>query len=466
MGLFNRIRAYLAEEDSEEIEEANPKDKQDDFSLMDEIEEDITADISNDISDFGEAPEDMEIFPENTNEEEPRKKRFSLKGLFGRTKDKKEADNPDLELSKEVADFGNTISVRASELKAVQDFCEQLVDATTHMREISAEYSLVTRYLTDIQRIEELPVEMAKEIIEIATKIETLDKNRENYIQSKNLLPPEQYNTIAAHESEILDAIKNLYDMEMRDGVLKNDMGYLEGEKEDLKFMRDEFSDSIARLRGIIITILTIFLITNCMLIVYSVTTKNSVVLFSLFTGLIAVVAFTISYLQYRSIRHEFRENEAKIKRAVSLQNKVKAKYINNTNTVDYIYEKYGVSSAKELEYRYIQYNTMVSDREKYNKTNNNLKRLCDDLTLRLDRIGVEDPDVWTKQISALVDRREMVEIKHSLNQRRQKLRESMVSCDKIKSNANMALKLAMVENPGMEEIIKKQLAPYGIDVE
>ena len=32
-------------------------------------------------------------------------------------------------------------------------------------------------------------------------------------------------------EDDIPDTIKNLNDMEMRDSMLKNDMGYLEGEK-------------------------------------------------------------------------------------------------------------------------------------------------------------------------------------------------------------------------------------------
>lgn len=445
MGLFDRFKAYLAEEEPEETEKDNTK---------------VNPDVDlEELLDEGKA--------ELSEADSTHKNKFSLKKLFGRRKEttEKEKDIPE-GVSQEARSVNNSISLRASEVKAVQDFCEQLVDVSTQINDISREYSLVTRYLTDIQRIEELPVDMATEIVDIATKIETLDKNRQKYIQSKNLLPPEQYNVLSTHEDEIVDAIKNLYDMEMRDGVLKNDMGYLEGEKEDLKYMRGEYSGSISRLRGIIITILIMFLLTNCMLILYSVSTRKSVVEVSLITGLIAMIAFTISYLQYRSIRHEFRENEAKIKRAVSLQNKVKAKYINNVNTVDYIYEKYGVSSGKELEYRWIQYNTMVSDAEKYNKTNNNLKRFCDELTLRLDRIGVEDSDVWTKQISALIDRREMVEIKHSLNQRRQKLRDNMVICDKIRSNAIAALNVAMKTNPGMEEIIKKQLSPYGIQIE
>lgn len=447
MGLFDKLKAYLAEDETEDADNETLHNEEDYQELPDDDEEEASSEGG------------KETQNETQNET---KKGFSLKKLFGRRKTEKDEASTE-GLSEEVRTMK---TLKVSEAKVVQDFCEQLVEVSVKMNDISREYSLVTRYLTDIQRIEELPLEMAEEIVDIAQKIQTLDKNRQMYIASKNLLPPEQYSVMSAYEDEVVEAIKNLYDMEMRDGVLKNDMGYLEGEKEDLKYMRGEYSDGISKLRGIIIAILTLFLLTNCMLIVYTITTKKNVIVISLFTALIAMIAFTISFLHYQSIKREFKVNEAKIKRAVSLQNKVKAKYINNVNTVDYIYEKYGVSSGKELEYRWIQYNTMVEDAEKYNKTNNNLKRYCDELTLRLDRIGVEDPDVWTKQLSALVDRREMVEIKHGLNQRRKKLRDNMATCEKIKSNAIMAIKAALTENPVMEEVVKKQLSPYGLKVE
>lgn len=395
-------------------------------------------------------------------------------GLFSKIKkylaekDSDEAEEEkleeDMELSSEVKEI-SVASLTASEAETIQDFCEQLIDVSAHSVEIKREYGIVTSYLTDIQRIEELPVDIANEIVDTASKIVTLEKNREVYVQSEQLLAPEQYNKIAKYEEEVVEAIKNLNDMEMREGMLKNDMSYLEGEKEDLKFMRNEYAGSIARIRGIVITILIILLITNTMFFAYAYTTKNSVVVYSLLSVAIAAFAFVICFVNYQSIIKNFKENEAKIKRAVSLQNKVKAKYINNVNTVDYIYSKYGINSAKELEYLWEQYNIMVRDAEKYNKANNNIRRLCNDLVLMLTKIGLEDPEVWTKQTSALVDRREMVEIKHSLNVRRQKLRENLSTCDKIKENAITAINAALEENPGLEEIISKQLSPYGINI-
>ena len=71
------------------------------------------------------------------------------------------------------------------------------------------------------------------------------------------------------------------------------------------------------------------------------------------------------------------------------------------------------------------------------------------------------DPMVWKNQTNALIDRREMVEIKHGLNVRRQKIREKMASCEKIRQNATAALKASIAANPGIESYIRELLATY-----
>ena len=119
----------------------------------------------------------------------------------------------------------------------------------------------MTDYLVDIQRIEELPVNLAEDIIDTAKEIERLDGNRSKYQQSENLLTTEQYRTMQRLEDDIPDTIKNLNDMEMQDSMLKNDMGYLEGEKEDLKYARVEDTDNAYRIRSVLIVVLVLFLL-------------------------------------------------------------------------------------------------------------------------------------------------------------------------------------------------------------
>ena len=366
------------------------------------------------------------------------------------------------ELCKEVKE---TVSSN-SERKTVGDFCEQLVDVTYHMDEMKREYKLVTDYLVDIQRIEELPVNMAEELVETAKNIEKLDGTRNTYQKSEELLTMEQYNTMKRLEANVPETIKNLIDMELRDTMLKNDMGYLEGEKEDLKYARVEDTDNAYRIRGALIAVLVLFLVISVTLLMVALMTKGNVMLPAAIEGAVAVVCFTVCYLQYAKLGRRIKETDAKIRRAISLLNKVKAKYINNTNTLDYIYEKYDVNSAKELEYRWGLYNQMQQDAKRYSKASEQYERLCDELITKLTNIGLTDPLVWPNQTSALIDRREMVEIKHGLNVRRQKIREKVASCEKIRDNARNALAAAIRANPGIESYIKELLASYNLSMD
>lgn len=429
MGLFQKIRAYLNEDDAE-------------YDALVEEEERLREERR------------RQRNQSRTEKNKERARRAAEKAV--------RQERVDPEIRKEVKE---TVSSN-SEKKTVGDFCEQLVDVSYHMDEMRREYKVVTDYLVDIQRIEELPVNLAEEIVQTAKNIEKLDGNRNLYQQSENLLTMEQYNTMKNQESQVPDTIKSLMDMEMRDSMLKNDMSYLEGEKEDLRYARVEDTDNSYRIRGVLIAVLVLFLIISATLLIVAVVSKQNVTLPAAIEGAVAAVCFAVCYVRYVEMSRRIRETDAKIKRAVSLLNKVKAKYINNTNTMDYIYEKYDVNSVKELEYRWELYNQMQRDAKRYSQASEQYEKNCDKLIKQLANIGLSDPLVWPNQTSALIDRREMVEIKHGLNARRQKLREKIASCEKIRDNARNALTASIHANPDIESYIKELLASYNLSLE
>lgn len=455
MGLLDKFKAYLNEEDPADYQEAGADSLSKERSKESDMESDEAVE---------QALED-ELEDELDQDSKPVKK-FTwgarLKNVLASASKKKSKLNMDDEDVIEEVRQTKTIN---AEIKAVQDFCEQLVDVSYHMEDLKREYQVVTSYLTDIQRIEELPIEMANELIDNAKRIEMLDKNRNTYLQSENLLSMEQYKTIARLEDEVVDTIKTLNEMEVRDGMLKNDMSHLEGEKESLKYRRKECAVGVERLRGVLGTVLILFFITALAVVWFALSTKENVTMYALILGAIVMVIFAACYAKYVDYKSEIREADAKYKRAVSLLNKVKAKYINNTSTLDYIYEKYGVNSSKELEYMWAQYDTMNKDAMRYSQANNDFRVYCDQLVKKLEKIGVKDPLVWPKQTNALIDRREMVEIKHSLNLRRQSIREKLATCEKIRDNAKIAIKASVELNPALESFVKEVLSPFRVSM-
>ncbi len=444
MGLLDKFRAYLNEEEPEDSEE----------QLSDQL-------------DYMESDDDF-LDEDSVLDKEGKKppKKFTwgarLKTIISSLSGKK--DSIDMSDEDVVEEMRQTKTVNA-EVKAVQDFCEQLVDVSYHMEDLRKEYQVVTSYLTDIQRIEELPIDIAHDLIENAKRIEMLDKNRQTYLQSENLLTMEQYKTMVRLEDEVVDTIKTLNEMEQRDALLKHDMGHLEGEKESLKYRRRDCSVGIDRLRAVLGTVLILFLLTTMVVIWYGLSTRANVTIPALTIGAIVMVVFAACYAKYMDYKQEIKEADAKVKRAVSLLNKVKAKYINNRSTLDYIYEKYGVNSSKELEYMWAQYDTMNKDAMRYTQANNDFRVYCDQLVKTLERIGLRDPLVWPKQTNALIDRREMVEIKHSLNMRRQSIREKLATCEKISDNAKVAIRASVELNPALESFVKELLTPFKVNV-
>lgn len=67
-----------------------------------------------------------------------------------------------------------------------------------------------------------------------------------------------------------------------------------------------------------------------------------------------------------------------------------------------------------------------MREQEKYRQTNEDLNYYYDKLVRMLKKCELYDSRVWIEQPLALVEPREMVELKHNLLVRRQKLREKI----------------------------------------
>jgi uncharacterized protein YukJ len=81
------------------------------------------------------------------------------------------------------------------------------------------------------------------------------------------------------------------------------------------------------------------------------------------------------------------------------------------------------VRSAKELSQNWDYYLEAVKEREKYQRTNEDLEYFNGRLVRQLSKYRFYDAKVWISQAQAIIDPKEMVEVKHEMIGRRQKLR-------------------------------------------
>lgn len=377
-----------------------------------------------------------------------------LRGLFG---SKKKEEKKELESMTEEHEL--------SDSEELSHHLSQIVDRTYELEDLKREYELVTSYFSDIQRIEQMPDSQRYMLEDDARKIMMLEEKRKTLREAPKRIPPDKYKLFLRLETDIPDVIERLKEMEDMRGKIKRDLEYLEGEKNALKYEEEDLRQKQAFIRRIALTlgfIAALSLITFLM-----INMQFGIDL----TAIGAIVAIVVIVIEFFLILAHFRAEEErnlahrKQNRAIVLQNKVKIKWLNNTNTLDYLYAKYETNSRKELEYNWEQYKLMQEEERKYRQNSGDLKIYQDELIANLKRAGVKDSAVWLRQVSAFVDKREMVEVKHSLNVRRQRLRDQMKENEETRQNSFVCVKGILTEHPELKEQAREVLTAYHLAV-
>ena len=117
---------------------------------------------------------------------------------------------------------------------------------------------------------------------------------------------------------------------------------------------------------------------------------------------------------------------EKTINKLIQLQNKVKIRYVNNCQLMEYLYLKYNTDSAARLEKLWKMYQDEKEERKQFAEAEAKIEYYQKQLVEQLSNYRVQMPERWIGQTAALLDKREMVEIRHELIQRRQALRKQM----------------------------------------
>ena len=344
--------------------------------------------------------------------------------------------------------------------------CDQIVDATYQMEDLRVEYEMVTSYFTDIQTIEELPKDVRKEITDIAKKIALLENETSEFLHSDDRISDENFRMIQGMEKELTDVFKQLKDLEDMDLKIKRDLKHLEAEKNTQEYLQESIEERQAKLRMFLLGFGSASTILALILAAVAILTDTNLMVLILFILLVTAGMAALTVITYRKLSYEFKMSEAKENRAINLMNKVKIKCVNNTSTLDYLYSKYNIKSLRELEYLHDQYLIMVDEVRKYQKTTGDLREFSEMLSKLLFAHGIKDPDIWSKQSLALIDDREMVEVKHSLNVRRQKLREQISYNEELRLSGLKDIQEMLKQNPDLRDQVKSELEVYHINVQ
>ncbi len=301
---------------------------------------------------------------------------------------------------------------------------EQMAEIMKEIEDEKAEYRIVTSYLNDIHKLQDLPEEEKQKIEEVAVNVVQLNAARSEFLNSAKKLTDAQFAQLEQEEREIPNAIRRLAANEAYQDTLKRDMKHLEREKSRFMLHKEYVSRQQHTLRRFLYVFSAVLLLIAA--VMAAVQGMTGVPLHYGYAALLlaAVLGICGASLKIMSNHTEIKTAEQSVNRAITLLNKIKFKYVNVTNAIDYACEKYHVRRSSELNQMWEFYMEAVKEREKYERTNEDLDYFNARLVRLLRNYQLYDPQIWVTQAAALADRREMVEITHNLVGRRQKLRE------------------------------------------
>ena len=381
-------------------------------------------------------------------------------GLFGRKKKKKEIDGSEyqwltvdeaLSLSKDGIKKG-----RDSE-RYLDSIQEQLKNAERIKNETGHEFEQIEKYLGDIQRFDGLPKELKTKIKDISSNLIGYEKQRQDYQEGSRLISEDKYRTMDIYREEIPEKLKIMEEQENYLTLVKNDMRQIEGEKGSIKYEKEEAEKKKKFLiKFTEISVAAVVAVSIIFLVVSSYAQKSMMLPFMV---LAAVVSIYLAYfvVSMKNCNYTISKNERLMNRAIELLNKVKIKYVNTVNALDYTYEKYKCNSHQELAFIWQGYLKEKEEERKYKKNTGLLAACQDSLIEVLNDAGFSLSQVWVHQAELFTDKTGMREFKDVLLERHRKLKAQLEFNSKQKAGMVSELKAYVLKHPEFSDLIEDE---------
>lgn len=341
----------------------------------------------------------------------------------------------------------------------IVDNCEQMIEEAKVLEDKKAEYKVVTAYLNDIQLLEDLSDEELAEIREAAENVVSLGNSRAEFMKSEKRLTDAQYLQMEQNEADMPDAIKRLQSSEDYQAAVERDMRYLETEKTKWMYNSNGLREEQESLRKLSIGVFSaVVIIFGILLVLQSIFEVDTQLIWMLVIFAAAVSGFFI-YKRHKDNEEEIKKSDVNRNYTINLLNKMKIKYVNATNAVDYACEKFHVRNSYELNKIWEAYLDAAKEQEMFLQINEDLEFYNAKLIKALRHYRLYDVRIWLDQAQALIDKREMVEVKHELVERRQKLRNEIEAQTRdLKQKRKKTERLLAEENPVNREEITEIL--------
>ena len=328
----------------------------------------------------------------------------------------------------EAFDDNELIPGDVAESKRLVTECCEAIREIEHQRELATvEYDKVSERLTDIQRIDEISGEAKDTLHDLSKRIMNLTRERNQYKNRSLTITDAQIRLLDPYEEVLGREVKKMYDAEMYQTSINGDIEKLDETKKDLHRQQRQVIANQRTLKKMAKFVILLIISLFVLLAVLYYAMEVDMTYPYLGTILLAAISATVIFVESLRNRTEAALLGKKINKATTLLNRVK------------IWQEY--VRAKEYE-------------RKFQENTKQLQLVQDQLLELLRDNHVATPDIWLSQTLAIIDPKEMVEVRHALNIRRQKLRERMAENDEAKASMLAGIDRIIAQTPSAERDI------------
>jgi len=238
------------------------------------------------------------------------------------------------------------------------DFCEAALQTAKQRLTLVDRMKNLQIRIDELEAYNNLTEEDAGRITNLLNSFVSLTKERNDLIYrltgfDKSL--PKLENLL----NDATKAIPDIQHAEKNHKALRQDIGYLQGERDDLVFERDRLEKGLEFIEKFRLAAAVAFFLGMFALTYLFILNETNILVPASFLAILLFVTVLLLYLFRRRMRFELKVNIAKQRKAVSMINTKTAVFAHYTNFLNYEYKKYKVRNSQSLK-------TNIKDYEHY----------------------------------------------------------------------------------------------------
>lgn len=374
-----------------------------------------------------------------------------IKKIFGGKRKKNQAE--------ETFDYGDweNIALRRQDIditmpgereKYVRALLDQTTDIAGTLEDLNSEYAKVTSYLKDVEEVEALPDAEYQQLYEHAARIINLEQVSRDIPDREKRMSEEEYRQMELFEPESEIILEKLRKNEEYRELVKRDLHRLHAERQAYGIRKQELQSVMYNLKGMSMICVASMGCCLVLLLLLQFVFRMDVAVGYILAGLVMAGVLAYVYFKYNDAASEYQRIISGINKLILLQNRVKIRYVNNTNLLDYLYTKYQTESSSMFERQLELFREEYDYRKQYERVVEDLSFYRKEMLRMLKRYQLFDPLVFLHHPEAVIDSRERVELRHGYNEQRQKLRVQMEHNQGIVDRAKKEIKNIVAEYP------------------